>query len=356
MNKDERFDYIDAAKAFGMMAVMWGHIHFNDISTYFVYAFHIPLFFFLSGTVFVPEKYGGFKNFVVRKVKSLLVPYVIYSVITWVIWVAYVSLTRQQIDSILAPLLETVLARGSEGYLIHNAPLWFVPCLFVVELIYYWISKLPDWFNLMFDVILAVSGYSLVTYSKFYDFTTLPWSIDVAMMAMLFYATGHLVVKLFGHTKIEFSINAKPWLFASFALLLFVGVYYVASYNGYPSMGHAQLNNPILFYSGAYMGTVAMIIMCAIASKHMKNNKLEKMLLWFGRNSFIAMAIHMPIKGFVTASISKLLGMSPYSVKTSVLLGIVIWVMVLVITSFLMVFIVKFKKVVYKKVVYKKIS
>ena len=131
MNNDKRFDYIDSAKAFGMMAVMWGHIHFNDISTYFVYAFHIPLFFFLSGMVFVPEKYGGFKSFVVRKVKSLLIPYVIYSVITWMIWVAYVSLTRQQVDSIWAPLLETLLARGSEGYLIHNAPLWFVPCLFV---------------------------------------------------------------------------------------------------------------------------------------------------------------------------------------------------------------------------------
>ena len=33
MNNDKRFDYIDSAKAFGMMAVMWGHIHFNDIST-----------------------------------------------------------------------------------------------------------------------------------------------------------------------------------------------------------------------------------------------------------------------------------------------------------------------------------
>lgn len=350
MNNDKRFDYIDSAKAFGMMAVMWGHIHFNDISTYFVYAFHIPLFFFLSGMVFVPEKYGGFKSFVVRKVKSLLIPYVIYSVITWMIWVAYVSLTRQQVDSIWAPLLETLLARGSEGYLIHNAPLWFVPCLFVVELIYYWISKLPDWFNLMVDVILAVSGYSLVTYSKFYDFTTLPWSIDVAMMAILFYATGHLVVKRFGHAKIISSINAKPWLFASFALLLFVGVYYVASYNGYPSMGHAQLNDPLLFYSGAYMGTSAMIVICALVANHISTNKLWRCMLWFGCSSFIAMAIHMPIKGFVTACVSKLLGMTPTAVKTSVSLGIVIWVIVLAITSVMMYFIVRFKKRLNKKV------
>ena len=350
MNNNDRFNYIDAAKAFGMMAVMWGHIHFNDISTYFVYAFHIPLFFFLSGMVFVPEKYGGFKSFVVRKVKSLLVPYVIYSVITWVIWVAYVSLTRQQVDSIWAPLLETVLARGSEGYLIHNAPLWFVPCLFVVELIYYWISKLPDWFNLMVDVILAVVGYSLVTYSKFYDFTTLPWSIDVAMMAMLFYATGHLVVKRFGHAKIESSINDRPWLFASFALLLFVGVYYLASYNGYPSMGHAQLNDPLLFYSGAYMGTSAIIVMCVLVANHISTNKLWRWVLWLGCNSFIAMAIHMPIKGFVTASVSKILGMTPTEVKTSFSLGIVIWVTVLAITSVMMILIVRFKKRLSKKI------
>lgn len=344
INNNRRLDYIDAAKAFGMMAVMWGHIHFNDISNDFVYAFHIPLFFALSGMVFFPEKYGCFKNFVVRKVKSLLVPYAIYSVITWMIWAAFVSITHQQIDGIWAPLLETVISRGSEGYLVHNVPLWFVTCLFVVELTYYWISKLPDWLNVVVDVLLAITGYCLVTYVEFFDFTTLPWSIEVGMLAMMFFAGGHLIVKRVGHAKIVATITNRSWLYSSIALLLFIGVYFVASNNGNPSMGHARLNNPLLFYPGAFMGTAAMVIMCVVLNNLQINNKLWGCVLWFGSNSFIAMAIHMPIKGFIIAITVKVLGTTPYVVKTSVPIGIVIWVITLAITAILMVFIVRFKK------------
>jgi fucose 4-O-acetylase-like acetyltransferase len=50
-----RFDYIDIAKAIGMLTIMWGHIATGN-SVSFVYAFHIPLFFFLSGMVFVDNK------------------------------------------------------------------------------------------------------------------------------------------------------------------------------------------------------------------------------------------------------------------------------------------------------------
>lgn len=340
----KRLDYIDAAKAFGMMAVMWGHIHFNDISNDFVYAFHIPLFFALSGMVFFPEKYGSFKIFVARKVKSLLVPYAIYSVVTWVIWAVYVLMTHQQVDSIYAPLLETVISRGSEGYLVHNVPLWFVTCLFVVELAYYWISKLPDWLNVMVDVLLAITGYLLVTYVEFFDFTTLPWSIEVGMLALIFFAVGHLVVKRVGHEKIVAIFANRSWLSFGIALILFIGVYFVASNNGNPSMGHARLNNPFLFYPGAFMGTVAIIIVCAILNIFLNNNKLWKCVLWFGSNSFIAMAIHMPIKGFLIAIAVELFDTTPYAVKTNVPLGLVIWMITLTITSILMVFIVRFKK------------
>lgn len=344
VNQYKRLDYIDAAKAFGMMIVMWGHIHFNDISNDFVYAFHIPLFFALSGMVFIPEKYVGFKDFVVRKVKSLLVPYAIYSVVTWMIWAAFVLMTHQPVDSIWAPLLETVIARGSEGYLVHNVPLWFVTCLFVVELTYYWISKLPDWLNIMIDVLLAVLAYFLVTYVNFFDFTTLPWSIEVGMMAMVFFATGHLAVKRIGHEKIITTITDRTWLYLSIALLLFLGVFFIASNNGNPSMGHARLNNPFLFYPGAYMGTIAMIIMCVVLNKLLNNNKLWKYVLWFGSNSFIAMAIHMPIKGFLIAIAVEILNTTPYVVKTSVPFGIVIWMITLAITATLMIIIVRLKK------------
>ena len=43
-----RIDYIDIAKGLGMMTIIWGHIMYAGISNAIVYAFHIPLFFFLE--------------------------------------------------------------------------------------------------------------------------------------------------------------------------------------------------------------------------------------------------------------------------------------------------------------------
>lgn len=40
------------------------------------------------------------------------------------------------------PLLQTIIAQGSVGFLRHNLPLWFVTCLFSVEIIFYFINKL----------------------------------------------------------------------------------------------------------------------------------------------------------------------------------------------------------------------
>lgn len=67
-----------------MLAIIWGHIRLTGWSNAFVYAWHIPLFFFLSGMVFNKCKYADFRTFFMKKVKSLLVPYVIFFVLDMV--------------------------------------------------------------------------------------------------------------------------------------------------------------------------------------------------------------------------------------------------------------------------------
>ena len=54
----KRLDYNDLAKSLGMLTILWGHIRLTGWSNEFVYAWHIPLFFFLSGMVFNKNKYA----------------------------------------------------------------------------------------------------------------------------------------------------------------------------------------------------------------------------------------------------------------------------------------------------------
>ncbi|MDR1897827.1 MAG: acyltransferase family protein, partial [Prevotellaceae bacterium] len=91
MNK-QRFQWVDIAKGIGIILVVYGHvirgIHSSGIiddktfylSDTFVYSFHMPLFFVLSGLFFKRslDKYKA-NGLFVEKCKSLVYPYIIWS-------------------------------------------------------------------------------------------------------------------------------------------------------------------------------------------------------------------------------------------------------------------------------------
>ena len=307
MNKREdkkRLDYIDVCKALGMVLIMWGHIVEYGMSHNFVYAFHIPLFFTLSGMVFSKDRYPNLKVFLSKKTKSLLIPYAIFSLITWSIWAIWELLKGAPLNTIWYSLFETVIAQGSGGFLVHNVPLWFVTCLFVVELMYYLISKLPDLANIAICATAMVLGVWMQQTTLF-DFKLSPWNIEVALAAIIFFSLGNIFIKRISNSRyIEFVSTHK---IASAILIVtgFIITYIIALYNGKVSMGSCRLNNPFLFYPGAICGTISLVTLCVLISK-IKENFVLKQIKWFGKNSFNAMAIHNPLKGvivIITASI-----------------------------------------------------
>lgn len=186
-----------------MLAIIWGHIRLTGWSNAFVYAWHIPLFFFLSGMVFNKCKYADFRTFFMKKVRSLLVPYVIFSFLTWFVWAAFSLVTHAQVDSYWMPLAQTFIAQGSGGFLVHNVPLWFVTCLFVMEVIYYFLSGFKKVWILIVSIALASVSYYMITYVDVVDITLLPWNLEVACLGLPFFAIGHLTVQKFGHQQMQ---------------------------------------------------------------------------------------------------------------------------------------------------------
>lgn len=66
-NVKNRFDYIDYAKSLTMFLIIWAHIRLGDRSNAFSYAFHIPLYFVISGMVFDKARYKGCGDFFKKK-------------------------------------------------------------------------------------------------------------------------------------------------------------------------------------------------------------------------------------------------------------------------------------------------
>ena len=68
-----RIEWIDTAKGIGLLLVIFEHLSIPYVTAW-IYTFHMPLFFFLSGVVFSGEKYT-FQEYLKKRVKALVIPY-----------------------------------------------------------------------------------------------------------------------------------------------------------------------------------------------------------------------------------------------------------------------------------------
>ena len=328
-----RLGYIDISKGLGMLTIVWGHICLTGFSNHIVYSFHIPLFFFLSGLVFLPKRYSNFSVLLKKRLKGLLIPYAVYSILTWIIWVVYSFAIHAKVDNYWMPLIETFFAQGSEGYLVHNVPLWFVTCLFSVEIIYWFLSKLKDWANILLCVMLCGFGV-LSTKVTFFDFSTLPWSLDVALMALPFYCAGSLLAKYVPYKKQVEAVGNNRTLSMGLFVVASVVVCLGAKYNGQVSMGHASLgHSPWMFYGTASFGVLGLLILSVSLSFFDSN--LVNGVKWIGRNSFRVMAVHNPIKGIVIIIIAELLRTDTvFSINYNVPQSLIAYGVTLIVTFF----------------------
>lgn len=72
-NCSRRVLWIDMAKGYGIIFVIVGHLGIPYIADY-IYAFHMPLFFFLSGIVYSVK--DNLAIFLKSKIRRIVVPYI----------------------------------------------------------------------------------------------------------------------------------------------------------------------------------------------------------------------------------------------------------------------------------------
>ena len=77
-----RIPFYDAARGIGIILVVIGHtIPFDSYANAFVYSFHMPLFFFITGSVMADRKYPNWKKKILLSEHKLISSYLFYSVL-----------------------------------------------------------------------------------------------------------------------------------------------------------------------------------------------------------------------------------------------------------------------------------
>lgn len=309
-----RLHWIDALKGIGIMLVVLAHHSLPIALDTYIFSFHMPLFFFISGFLFSFGKYAdSTSNFIKARFSSLIIPYFCFAIITCIYYYILDELYTPEIISI--KFFENTITHGISHIITgfglavsYNPPLWFLTCLFVTELLFYGLSKRYHAEPHKIVLWILAAGIVGYLYSIYVPFRIL-WNVDVALVAIVFYGAGNLF-RSFVETKEESGITGRftrveNFIFIPFILLnlLYLGYLLEFPTENKVNMNVMQYGNFFSFYLLAFSGIFTFVYLF----KHIGGSKV---LEYYGRNSLIILALHFPLKDLLTKIVAIFLGVN----------------------------------------------
>ena len=140
-------------------------------------------FFFMAGMFFKPKPFG---EFIKKNTYALLIPFIIFFLLSYPVKVVSDLWDYHSLSAVNWGMIGDVFKiQGRSDYLYVNVPLWFILCLFWVQIFYWLISRLPLWAN-----VLVLAGIWL--FSDFISAIPTPFMINNAVVWTLFFGVGNL--------------------------------------------------------------------------------------------------------------------------------------------------------------------
>ena len=275
-----RDENLDIAKGLGILLVVWGHCSqflFGEI-----YAFHMPLFFFLSGCVLSVDK--PYKEIIKKKVKQLLLPYVFFILLSCCFYWMLLLLSHRFTINHLWSLVD-LFPYDNE---IINTPLWFLVSLFWMSIIYSGIRKCVSREWIVGTVVVVF--YFIVELAEKYE-VSLPFFLGRGIGEMIYMHLGFFFYKrgyVFQLYRLKKSCQVYLFLLSAIA---FVCLFYCAEKIYVDKEMLFRIIHLFTAISGIFFILMGAIL-CAVLSG------VFKVLCYLGRNTLYIFAVHLPLLEF----------------------------------------------------------
>ena len=309
----ERIEWIDFAKGIGIVLVVFGHSGIDKYVPFlhnWIYSFHMPLFFIISGMVFNSSKYTNTYQLLKSLCKKLLKPYIYFTLINLIL--IFVVLRENDIN-----FYKHIILFGWGG-----RALWFIPVLLVTKIFYYQVTKVAKPFYMFLIVIL----FYFFGYILYKNNVHLPYKIEVVFTSLLYFYIGKNILKL------NKKINIFKIKILSFRFLLILAASLLFSYINVPRLDMAS--NTIGIVIPSLLASLSGSFLILKTSNFISDIKssliifLKKIVVFLGKNTFILLAFHQIVLE-ILISIFQSLSIPP--LYSSVLRHILLWLSLVVI-------------------------
>ena len=191
-NSTARKRWIDVCRGIGMIFVLLGHN--NPPFIKYIFGFHMPLFFILSGYLYKDSQTEEHPVKILCKIsKRFLLPYILLSAVNLALHNAHIYILSA--DSTGLPRADII--KYIKGILLIQSvnmpdcgPMWFLPVTALALFIFYLIRKLPNIYLRAFILLIFAALSQYIDSLK----GTLPQHcLFCVLLAVLFYEIGYLI-------------------------------------------------------------------------------------------------------------------------------------------------------------------
>lgn len=290
---------LDLMKGMAIILVVYGHSHFIPIIGKWIYTFHMPLFFFLSGCL-VKNQYS-----IKRNLKRIILPYFSFALIICFVTLI-ISFVVSEINNIspLSEVLKKIIyfksnlieaIKGNEKSFFFKT-LWFLPVLFVVQTLYFYIQKgLNKYIHIICCLFLLISIF------LFYKNINLPYFIDTIFLTIPYYHCGRIFytyreklkkistinlvyfifipIVIIANMKynVDYKYNIVPWYNHILSLMTIISVYLILYKTNININPIARIGEFSIFYFGLHRPFF--LIYIPILNKIIENIYIQSIVL-----------------------------------------------------------------------------
>ncbi len=312
--ENKRIDFIDVAKGIGIILVVLGHLNSAEQPIRnFIYSFHMPLFFLLSG-IFFNDK-TDIKTLLTKSVNGLLIPYIILVAVDALV---YVLMHNFQWDAVEFAIKTRLISMTGARLRITNLPLWFMFSLFFVRILYYFVHRIKA-----LEIITIVTGVVVVAVARCFWYPPKCMYI-VSLPCILFYSLGYRLKRYIFDLS---ALKLNGWGMA-LSILAFTSLYITSNINECVNIYSYKYGNFILFYLNGILGSTLVVILSVWLSRI---KGISKVLTYFGKNSVVIMICHYYLCRIVLPNVFTYLNMGQYlySYLTQVIITVIIMVLMI---------------------------
>jgi fucose 4-O-acetylase-like acetyltransferase len=277
---------ISNLRGIGIFFVILGHANPERPLSWYIYSFHMPLFFIVSGYLLHGRESRGIKNHTVKAVKRYMIPYTIFFLLSFVSASVLFPLVFNK-PLISSPftfpdILKAYFYASAwlERIPLGNISLWYLPFAMITSIVFFLLLKIVKNNSFILIGFAILICFIAPYYQSLFSSNRPILTINILLPALFFMISGYLF------KKVEDELNFPMII----TILIGVVGLVLAFLNGYANI--SSIKSPLYFTAA----------LCSVYFYYaiLKTDRI-RLLSYAGDNSLIFLGLHLIVQTYYNA-------------------------------------------------------